>query len=190
MVSAVGNDLARIVEVDLLVDSRLVSTDKLGELIEIVEVHSVDSHAGLKTKLQSLAKSADAILLIAPETDACLAEAIGWLGNEHHKLISPSLDFVTATSDKNQLADRLIQNGFNEIPNGVDLKSFLKLSAEQRTAWFPVVVKPADGVGSEGCGNISRIARSSAIGCLRIRPFNRLTFGPSNLPRAFRPALR
>ena len=90
------------------------------------------------------------MLLIAPETDACLANSIRWLGNQQHKLISPSLDFVVATSNKNQLANRLSQQGFNEVPIGMDLKSCLNLSGQQLAAWFPVVVKPADGAGSEG----------------------------------------
>ena len=162
MVSAVGKDLAKFVEVDLLIDSRLTCSGAdadvqvaqaaaiLSDLTGSVDVHPIDSSTTLKTKLRSLANDADAILLIAPETDACLANSIRWLGNQQHKLISPSLDFVVATSNKNQLANRLSQQGFDEVPIGMDLKSFLNLSGQQPAAWFPVVVKPADGAGSEG----------------------------------------
>ena len=157
MVSAVGLDLAKFAEVDLLVDSRLnetlaadVANAPLGRLADIAKVHSIDDQQTLKTKLESLASDADAILLIAPETDNCLANAIGWLGDDQHKLISPSLDFVLATSNKNHLADRLTERGFDNIPPGTPLDSFLERSQTQQSDWLPIVVKPADGAGSEG----------------------------------------
>ena len=162
MVSAVGKDLTKFVEVDLLVDNRLSKPSSLehsqvaraaanlSDLAGLVQVHLVDSEASLKSQLQSLAGDADAILLIAPETDDCLANSIRWLGDEQYKLVSPSLDFVVATSNKNQLANRLSQFGFDEIPIGMDLESFLNHSDQQQDAWFPLVVKPADGAGSEG----------------------------------------
>ena len=156
MVSAVGLDLAKFAEVDLLVDSRLnetlaadVANAPLGRLADIAKVHSIDDQQTLKTKLKSLASDADAILLIAPETDNCLAKAIGWLGDDQHKLISPSLDFVLATSNKNHLADRLTERGFDNIPPGTPLDSFLERSQTQQSDWLPIVVKPADGAGSE-----------------------------------------
>jgi len=133
MVSAVGLDLAKFAEVDLLIDSRLnqpkapvssaiaETAATLNGLTQLAQVHSVDSDAALKSKLQSLAADADAILLIAPETDDCLADSIRWLGPDQHKLISPSLDFVVATSNKNQLAERLTQQGFDALPQGTDL---------------------------------------------------------------------
>ena len=161
MVSAVGQDLTKFAQVDWLVDSRLIASNALDGLdtqaaahlrglTGLVDVHSVDSLVTLKSKLRSLAKDADSILLIAPETDACLANSIRWLGEQQHKLISPALDFVVATSDKNRLAKRLDQCGFYEIPQGTDLESFLKLPTSQQIDWFPIVVKPADGAGSEG----------------------------------------
>ncbi len=157
MVSAVGLDLAKFAEVNLLVDSRLnegLATDAtkatLARLTRIANVHSIDDQQNLKIKLKSLASDADAILLIAPETDNCLANTIGWLGDDQHKLISPSLDFVVATSNKNHLADRLTDHDFDNIPLGMQLSSFLKLSRTQQTDWLPIVVKPADGAGSEG----------------------------------------
>jgi len=156
MVSAAGIDLAKFAEVELLVDSRLNATlaaapsSPLGRLARIANVHSIDDQRALKTKLKSLASDSDAILLIAPETNNCLADAISWLGDDQHKLISPSLDFVLATSNKNHLADRLTEHGFDNIPPGMPLDRFLKLSQTQQTDWLPIVVKPADGAGSEG----------------------------------------
>lgn len=156
MVSAVGLDLAKFAEVELLVDSRLNETRttspanaNLGRLDRVANVQSIDSELALKSKLRSLASYADAILLIAPETDNCLANAIGWIGANQHKLISPSLDFVLATSNKNHLADRLTDHDFGNIPLGMRLDSFSKLAPPQQTEWLPIVVKPADGAGSE-----------------------------------------
>ena len=157
MVSAVGLDLAKFADVELLVDSRLSETlaanatsTTFARLMHVANVHPVDDERALKLKLKSLAHDADAILLIAPETDNCLANAIGWLGDNQHKLISPSLDFVHATSNKNHLADRLTEHGFDNIPPGMQLDSFLELPPTQQTDWFPIVIKPADGAGSEG----------------------------------------
>lgn len=162
MVAAVGLDLASFTTVDLMIDSRLLEAlDAVGpnvpqakatlnRLTQVANVHSIDSERALKSKLKSLARNADAILLIAPETHGCLANAIGWLGDDQRKLISPSLDFVLATSNKNELADRLTEQGFNSIPLGMPLDRFLKLSTTQQIEWLPAVVKPADGAGSEG----------------------------------------
>ena len=161
MVSAVGLDLAKFAEVDLLVDSRLnrlntpacanVTSAKttLSRLTRAANVHLMDNQAALKSKLKSLARDADAILLIAPETDDCLANSIRWLGDQSHKLISPSLDYVVATSNKNELADLLTDHGFDNIPPGMQLDDFRQLSQEQQAAWLPIVVKPFDGCGSE-----------------------------------------
>jgi len=141
MVSAVGLDLAKFADVELLVDSRLSETlaanatsTTFARLMHVANVHPVDDERALKLKLKSLAHDADAILLIAPETDNCLANAIG----------------VHATSNKNHLADRLTEHGFDNIPPGMQLDSFLELPPTQQTDWFPIVVKPADGAGSEG----------------------------------------
>ena len=128
MVSAVGLDLAKFAEVDLLVDCRLnqpnardsakvtAAKTTLSRLARIANVHSIDNQTALKSKLKSLASDADAILLIAPETDDCLADSIRWLGDQAYKLISPALDCVLATSNKNQLADLLTGHGFDNIP--------------------------------------------------------------------------
>ena len=72
MVSAVGLDLAKFAEVNLLVDSRLnegLATDAtkatLARLTRIANVHSIDDQQNLKIKLKSLASDADAILLLS-----------------------------------------------------------------------------------------------------------------------------
>ena len=157
MVSAVGLDLAKFAEIELLVDSRLnetFATDAddatLDRLIRIANVYSIDDERALKIKLKSLASDADAVLLIAPETNNCLANTIAWLADDQHKLVSPSLDFVLATSNKNRLADRLTEHGFDNLPPGMPLERFVKLTQTQQTGWLPIVVKPADGAGSEG----------------------------------------
>ena len=161
MVSAVGLNLAKFAEVDLLVDCRLnqpnardsakvtAAKTTLSRLARIANVHSIDNQTALKSKLKSLASDADAILLIAPETDDCLADSIRWLGDQAYKLISPALDCILATSNKNQLADLLTGHGFDNIPPGMELDHFQQLPDEKQTNWLPIVVKPADGCGSE-----------------------------------------
>ena len=161
MVSAVGLDLAKFAEVDLLVDCRLnqpnardsakltAAKTTLGRLTRVANVHSIDNQTALEPKLKSLARDANAILLIAPETDDCLANSIRWLDDQSHKLISPALDCVLATSNKNQLADLLTSHGFDNIPPGMKLEHFQQLPDEKQTNWLPIVVKPVDGCGSE-----------------------------------------
>lgn len=159
MVSAVAEDLAEFADVDLLWDDRLdrpaclasgVAGDLQTETRGKTRFHSVSSRDMVDRLLDRLARNADLILLIAPETDGCLERLLVGLAAWRSKLISPSLEFVSLTSNKNDLAQSLLDGGFQHATNGMSLSSFVQDRATKFPARFPVVVKPADGAGSEG----------------------------------------
>ena len=88
MVSAVGLDLAKFAEVELLVDSRLNKTlatspgnVNLGRLDRVANVQLVDSEQALKSKLSSLASDVGGERVLRNCPAACLAECCrnhGW----------------------------------------------------------------------------------------------------------------
>ena len=164
MVSAVAEDLARFADVDLIWDERLgqpafgtsqvpdppVPDPPLTEARGQIRFHSVSSCNTVERGLADLAQTADLILLIAPESQGCLEKLLVRMDSWRSKLISPTLEFVSLTANKNRLAQNLAADGFDYLPNGLSLGSFVKEKAPEGLESFPIVVKPVDGAGSEG----------------------------------------
>ena len=119
-------------------------TDNLGGSDAVIEAVYVDSQESLASTLKSLAHQVDHVLLIAPESDGLLSQCCQWLEGSSDKFVSPDLQFVTLTSDKQATTDWLQQRGVT-VPRGsrlsdIDSEFSLELS---------VVLKPIDGAGSE-----------------------------------------
>ena len=115
--------------------------------------------------------AAEAVLLIAPESDGVLAALTRRVERIQTPLLSPSSEFCAWAGDKSAAAERPASWGV-PVPRG------RRLTAEDRSsgdlAW-PVVLKPNDGCGSQG---VLRIATRAALdGVVR-----RLRLGPASAP--------
>ena len=154
MVSAVAADLTEHFDVDLVWNQRLPVPD-FGEDYPqskpqaVLRFHKVGGRVEAQETLVQLAEQADAILVIAPETDGQLTQLIASLGHCRYKLISPSMDFARLTMDKNAFAEETKASGFAHLPCGLLLSSFLEEAANEFPFSFPLVVKPVEGAGSE-----------------------------------------
>ena len=104
----------------------------------------------MKRHLLQLAQRADRVMLIAPETGGCLERVAGWFSPCSEKLISPGADWIQMTASKSVAASVLAKRGFNALPVALSWPKFIDLDAQQRAQWFPVVLKPDDGAGSDG----------------------------------------
>jgi len=112
-----------------------------------VVVHDAASAA---TEFDRLVASCDHTLLIAPETDAVLQRLAARVASSG-RLLSPSADAIACCSDKYQLSRLLAEAG---VPTPVTSRLEEVRNAQsgntERFA-FPLIVKPIDGAGSDGC---------------------------------------
>jgi predicted ATP-grasp superfamily ATP-dependent carboligase len=99
----------------------------------------------LPKRLLEQAEFCDWVLLIAPESDACLLRCCQWIEPLDHKLISPDLQFVRLAADKQLTLEHLARSHIPVPPGG----RLSELSTHQSAIGLPAVVKPIDGAGSE-----------------------------------------
>lgn len=109
------------------------------------EVIEVDSRAAHNERFDELAASADAVLLVAPETDGALLAAVRRAQDVGAKLISPGEGFVALATDKGATAERLADAGVS-VPEAVRLEPDEPLPEDFA---YPAVIKPLDGAGSQ-----------------------------------------
>ncbi len=110
-----------------------------------VVVAAINDAGELQGTLARLAESADAIIIIAPESGSTLLTCCNWLSEWREKFRSPDANFVTLTSDKQATCDFFEKNGVN-VPDG---ELLLPAFESSETIEFPSVLKPLDGAGSE-----------------------------------------
>ncbi len=116
MLTAFASDLAQGHEVIVPVDQRLT----VGEFAKS-EVIPIDSPESLERTLHEQARLVDAIMLIAPESDGCLEKCCFELSQFQAKLISPQLEFIRLTADKNAMRGvACTQRGFHSLGAIVD----------------------------------------------------------------------
>ena len=118
MARAVGEDCAKLpgAEVTLLRDVRVMDLSASG-----CALLAVDSAAERDALLQEHFAASDAVLLIAPETDAHLAKIVGEAESVKARLISPGFSFVQIAGDKNLTSEALRLAGV-PIPEGLVLE--------------------------------------------------------------------
>ncbi len=107
-------------------------------------VSKIGSAISLPIELERLARSADAILLIAPECAGRLLQVFDWVRNFSSKLISPDRQFIELASNKTAMSAFLQSNGI-AVPKGV----ILPADGCSIDLPFPVVMKPNFGAGSD-----------------------------------------
>ncbi|MEL7496119.1 MAG: ATP-grasp domain-containing protein [Planctomycetota bacterium] len=129
---------------------------EIADTVSLIPIGSeLNSPDALRKHLVKLAADVDAVLVIAPETDGCLATAVQWFESTNKRpsicapsLISPGLDFVRLASDKQAIKDWLRQRQFGELAEDWSVDAFSELVDLNEATW-PVVAKPIDGAGSE-----------------------------------------
>ena len=142
MAQAVAADVAACegFTVSLLRDMRAASLVAFGG--ELIEVDSLSAH---NAALMEQANRADAVLMIAPETDGALLHAVRQVEAIGAKLISPSAAFIEIASDKERTAERLSVGGV-ATPAAARLEPHDPLPQQFD---YPAVIKPLDGAGSQ-----------------------------------------
>jgi predicted ATP-grasp superfamily ATP-dependent carboligase len=112
-----------------------------------VEVHTIEP--GRSGLLATLIASADAVWLVAPETNGCL-ERMAWLVERHGKpLLGPGALAIRRASDKAGLRRRLARCRV-PCPETRVLRGDADAAAEARALGYPVVLKPGRGAGCAG----------------------------------------
>jgi tyramine---L-glutamate ligase len=143
MLSALAADFAAIdgMTVDVLRDSRLPPLSLSG-----VTVHPVSHAAAERGALEELAAVADWTVLIAPEFDSYLLSRTRAVERGGGRLLSPSSQVVSLTSDKHITAEHLARHGI-PVPRGLALNPGEFLPHDFA---YPAMLKPRDGAGSLG----------------------------------------
>jgi len=100
-------------------------------------------------RLDALIASADAVWLIAPETDRCLERLAVRAERMGKTLLGPGAAAIRRASDKAGLPRRLARHGVphprtSVVPRSSDWR------AAAREVGYPIVVKPARGAGCNG----------------------------------------
>ncbi|TWT75820.1 carbamoyl phosphate synthase-like protein [Posidoniimonas polymericola] len=142
MARSVGEDFARLpgAEVALLRDIRVMGLNAKG-----CKLIGVDSPSERDEVLDQQMRSADAVLLIAPETDGHLLRLCREAESLGARLISPGSEFIAIAANKMDTAQRLAAAGVR-VPDGVLVDEGEPLPTDHP---YPAVIKPIDGAGSE-----------------------------------------
>ena len=99
--------------------------------------------------LDGLMASADAVWLVAPETDGCLERLATRVEKKGKALLGPGAAAIGRASDKAGLPRRLARYGVPHPPTRV-LCPDADWEIAAREVGYPVVVKPARGAGCHG----------------------------------------
>ncbi|MGB7328934.1 MAG: ATP-grasp domain-containing protein [Rubripirellula sp.] len=141
MLKAVSADMSKIAETVVPLDPRFDSLT-----LDVAEKVTMDPGALLWNQWIEAAKTCDAALIIAPESDGVLAKAVAMLRAGGVDVIAGSGDFLRVASDKLLTAKSLFAAGVaHPMYMALSDKRFLKpLKEFQR-----FVVKPRDGCGTK-----------------------------------------
>ena len=155
MARSVVQDLLRIPDVEVWTsrDRRLPAGCTVTQGCRTEEVESA---VGERHMLERFASSADATLLIAPETGGALWQRCKLVEACGGTLLGPDSNFVALASHKDDVAAHL-QKRDVPVPIRVDSPKDAPLHV------FPLIVKPVDGAGSAG---IRRVKNPEELGTL------------------------
>jgi predicted ATP-grasp superfamily ATP-dependent carboligase len=104
---------------------------------------------GSAALLDRLFASADAVWLVAPETDGCLERLASRVEDKGTALLGPGAAAIRRAADKAGLPRRLARQGVPHPKTRV-LRVGVDWLAAAREVGYPVVVKPARGAGCQG----------------------------------------
>ncbi len=129
---------------------RIVTTvDPRFPLATPPDVEVVTLASGNDAQLDSLIETADAVWLVAPETDRCLERLAARVERKGKALLSPGAAAIRRASDKAGLPHRLSRCGVPH-PKTRALRSDADWRAVAREVGYPIVVKPVRGAGCVG----------------------------------------
>ena len=143
MLEAVCEDFLEIgAEVTVPIDSSIeLSLSQPFGRLDVARENELDSI------LVAAAEHADHILLIAPESEGCLAHFAERLSPWANRFISPDLEFIRLTGNKWNCHQWLVERA---IPCPKTLLMEPESAVTAGNLSFPLVAKPIDGAGSEG----------------------------------------
>ena len=104
---------------------------------------------GSAALLDALIASADAVWLVAPETEGCLERLAAKVEEKGTALLGPGAAAIRRASDKAGLPRRLARHGVAHPKTRV-LRPGADWATAARELGYPVVVKPARGAGCHG----------------------------------------
>jgi predicted ATP-grasp superfamily ATP-dependent carboligase len=123
--------------------------------VEVVPLPTEDRARAMM--VDRLILSADAVWLVAPETDGCLEQLAARVERQRKPLLGSSADAIRRASDKACLPHLLSGLGVRHP----ETRTLARNADPRRAAGqigYPIVVKPAPGAGSHGLG-LARDAR-------------------------------
>jgi len=144
MRTALVADLVAIGHHDIVTttDSRFTKAAPMG--VEVVPIG-----ADMTTTFDELLSSADAVWLVAPETDRCLERLAARVERKGKILLGSGAAVIRKASDKADLPRRLARIGVQH-PATVTVDSGVDARTTARELGYPVVLKPRRGAGSRG----------------------------------------
>jgi predicted ATP-grasp superfamily ATP-dependent carboligase len=158
MRDALASDFARsafIDQIHLLHDVRLTRPS-----IDKQQLHDVSSAHDEAALFQQVAQGSDRTIIIAPEFARCLETRAAWASDYGATLLSPGIEFIRLTADKQQTAEHLRREHV-PVPQGISWSgdSFIDIDPQL----FPAVLKPLDGAGSTHVRYVPNLSDLRAI---------------------------
>jgi predicted ATP-grasp superfamily ATP-dependent carboligase len=147
MLTALVADLAAIGchEIVTTADARFPHTMPHG--VEVVTLPT--ARKAREAVVDGLMASADAVWLVAPETDRCLERLAAKAERQRTPILGPSAAVIRRASDKAALPRRLARLGVRH-PATCALHPGANWARSAREVGYPVVVKPGRGAGCQG----------------------------------------
>ena len=144
MLTALVTDLATLQQHQIV-----TTTDPRFPLAVPMNVEVVTMSAGRTGLLDTLIASAEAVWLVAPETDRCLERLAAKVERAGKVLVGPSAAAIRLASDKTGLPRRLAGHNLPH-PETCVLRPGVNEGRVARELGYPVVVKPGRGAGCDG----------------------------------------
>lgn len=159
MLQAVATDLSEFAEVVIPIDVRVQKDLVLNGAAKPIDCRQVCTDSLLWPQWISAAKSCDAAILIAPESDGLLSQGVAMLRASGIDVVAGSGDFLRTASDK-LLTAKALRRGRISHPLHMaigDRKHEKALAKHDR-----FVVKPRDGCGTQEIRTFDRLEDARA----------------------------
>ncbi|MEX2515338.1 MAG: ATP-grasp domain-containing protein [Gammaproteobacteria bacterium] len=147
-----------IQELIVLRDTRLPSASRPGDSVTVTVTPVSDNFTA---QFAVACAQADAVLLVAPETDGCLLRLTQQVQTAGKQSLGSTAAAVSIAASKSQTSALLQQHGITVVPCWREPGAIKHETLAQTSQW---IVKPDDGVGGEGCRLLSTLPTTLAAG--------------------------